>query len=56
MQDLGYVDYFDNLTPEEQELIQSSHVKYFIPWLAVWSKSSVTTPALQKKKDAKSEK
>ena len=43
LQDLGYVDYLDNLTPEQQKKILSSKVKYFIPWRLVWNPNSNTT-------------
>ena len=32
LQDLGFVDYFDNLTTEQQEKIMSSQVKYCEYW------------------------
>ena len=42
LQDLGYVDYVENLSETDQEIILKN-VRYFIPWRVVWSKS-VSTP------------
>ena len=42
--DLGFVDRFDNLTNEQKELINSSLIKYIIPWRAVWNTNSISTP------------
>ncbi len=44
LQKLGFVDYFSNLDPEEQQLIMSAAVRNFIPWRAVFNENSVTTP------------
>ena len=44
MQDMGYVDYLSNLTPEKQGMIMGDVVRYFIPWRAVFNENSVTTP------------
>ncbi len=43
LQNLGYVDWLENLSEEEQKMILDSPVKYFIPWRVVWSKS-ISTP------------
>ena len=44
LQDLGFVDFVDNLPQEDKELILNSRVKYFIPWRAVWNLKSLSTP------------
>ena len=44
LQKLGYVDYLENLSKEDQGLILDKPVMYYIPWRVAWSKS-VTTPA-----------
>ena len=43
LQDLGYVDFFENLTDDQQRKIESSEIQHFIPWLSVWNKNSKTT-------------
>ena len=43
-QDLGFVDFLENLPLEDQEMILNSPVKYVIPWRVVWNKNSKTTP------------
>ena len=43
LQDLGFVDYFDNLPLEIQNEIRSK-VRYFIPWRIVFNENSVSTP------------
>ena len=43
LQELGFVDYLSNLGSEEQEMIMSADVRYFIPWRAVWNENSVST-------------
>ena len=43
LQQLGFVDYFDNLSDEEKEMVLSSPVQNFIPWRAVWNMNSVST-------------
>ena len=43
LQDLGFVDYFSNLTPDEQALILGEKVRYHIPWRAVFNENSVST-------------
>ena len=44
MQQLGHVDFLDNLTNEQKCTIDESKINYFIPWRAVWNENSVTTP------------
>ena len=43
LQDLGFVDYFDNLPQEIQNDIRCK-VRYFIPWRIVFNENSVSTP------------
>ena len=43
LQELGFVDWLENLTEEEQNLILNSVVKYFMPWHVVKS-LSISTP------------
>ena len=44
MQKLGFVDYLENLTREEQEMILNGPVMNYIVWRVAWNKNSVTTP------------
>ena len=44
LHDMGFVDFLDNLTSEQQEKIKGSTVSHFIPWRAVWNNNSVSTP------------
>ena len=44
MQDLGFVEYVENLTIEEENKLFSSTLLYFLPWQAVWNGNSVSTP------------
>ena len=44
MQDLGFVEYVENLPIEEQNKLFSSTLLYFLPWRAVWNGNSVSTP------------
>ena len=43
LQDLGFVDFLENLTVEQQGKIMNSPVNYFIPWRSVWNMNSVST-------------
>ena len=43
LQLLGFVDYVSNLDVDDKAMIESSEVKYFIPWRAVWNLKSVST-------------
>ena len=43
MQDLGFVDYVENL-PESIQQSLSTQLHHFIPWRAVWKPNSVSTP------------
>ena len=42
--DMNYITKLTDLSKEDQNLINSSEVKYFIPWTAVWNTNSVSTP------------
>ena len=44
LQQLGYVEYVNNLPPEIQYTLQNHSTQYFIPWRAVWKGNSVSTP------------
>ena len=44
LQELGFVDYLHNLTPEQQEMILNAVLRIFIPWFIVWNENSVSTP------------
>ena len=43
LENLGFVEYLDNLDEKDQMIIMNSMVKYFIPWRVVWIKS-LSTP------------
>ena len=43
LQELGYVDFLENLTAEQQTKIQLSAIKYFLPWRCVWNTNSLST-------------
>ena len=43
LQDLGFVDYLENLPDEARDFIEKN-VKYFIPWRIVFNPNSVSTP------------
>ena len=42
--DIGFVEFVDNLDREDRNMIQNSEIKYFIPWRAVWTENSLSTP------------
>ncbi|XP_066933763.1 uncharacterized protein [Clytia hemisphaerica] len=44
LQKLGYVEYVENLAPEQQSTLRETTNQNFIPWRAVWKESSVSTP------------
>merc|ERR1711965_358822 len=44
LQDLGFVDYVENLSESQQKILKESPIQNFIPWLVVWKESSVSTP------------
>ena len=43
LQNLGFVDWLENLSKDDQNLILNGIVQYYIPWRVVWS-NSVSTP------------
>ena len=43
LQELGFVDFVNNLTPEQRKKIADSPVKHFIPWRAAWDGNSIST-------------
>ena len=43
-QDLGFVDYLENLPKEIQDMILKASVRYVIPWRIAWNPNSQTTP------------
>ena len=44
LQSLGYVDYVQNLSQEQQQMLNKSRVQNFSPWRVVWKGSSIRTP------------
>ena len=44
LHDLGFVDYVENVTNEEQKKKFSSRLLYILPWRAVWNTNSISTP------------
>ena len=43
LQNLGFVDWLENLSKDDHNLIMNGPVQYYIPWRVVWS-NSVSTP------------
>ena len=43
LQELGFVDFLENLTVEQQGKIMNSPINYFIPWRSVWNMNSLST-------------
>ena len=43
LQDLGFVDFLQNLTVEQRGKIKNSPVNYFTPWRSEWNINSVST-------------
>ena len=43
LQELGFVDFMENLTVEQQGKIMNSPMNYFIPWRSVWNMNSLST-------------
>ena len=41
---LGYISKLNDLSDNEQEIIQSSPVLHYIPWRVVWNTNSLSTP------------
>ena len=46
LQKVGFVDWLDNLSKDDQDLILKHDVKYLIPWRAVHKENSVSTQTL----------
>ena len=44
LHDLGFVEYIENLTNEEQAKNISSPLLHILPWRAVWNTNSISTP------------
>merc|ERR1712048_1081236 len=44
LQSLGFVDYVENLTEDQQRKLKESPVQNFIPWSVVWKENSLSTP------------
>ena len=44
LQSFGHVDFVRNLSPAQQEMLRTSPIQNFIPYRAVWSDNSVSTP------------
>ena len=44
LQNLGFVDWLDDLSQEEQDLVLKNGVYYLIPWRAVHNENSVSNP------------
>ena len=43
LHDLGFVDFLENLTEEQQSKVLDSEVQYYLPWRPVWNTNSVST-------------
>lgn len=44
LKSLGHVEFFGNLTPEQQEMLASNPFQNFNPWKAVSNGNSIITP------------
>ena len=44
LQELGYVDYVSNLSPDLRDMILKAESRNFLPWRPVWNPDSVSTP------------
>ncbi|XP_066911762.1 uncharacterized protein [Clytia hemisphaerica] len=44
LQQMGFVEYVKDLPQDVQHMLQKCHVKYHIPWRAVWKGNSISTP------------
>jgi len=44
LQDLGFVEFVNDLPTQQQEMLRNSSIQNFIPWRAVWKPSSISTP------------
>ena len=43
LNDLGCVDFLENLTQEKQRKVLDSEVQYYLPWIPVWNINSICT-------------
>ena len=44
LQSMGFVDYVENLSTNQQQMLSNSKIINFIPWRAVWKPNSISTP------------
>ena len=44
VQELGFVDYVDNLMEDQQKKLKENPIQNYIPWSVVWKASSLSTP------------
>ena len=44
LQNMGFVDYVNNLSEDIRQSLQASSIQNFIPWRAVWKSTSLSTP------------
>ena len=44
LQELGHVEYVNNLTEDQQRRLKENPVQNFIPWSIVWKDNSLSTP------------
>ena len=44
LQSLGFVDYTQNLSAEQQEMLKSNEIQNYIPCCIVWKDNSISTP------------
>ena len=44
LQTMGFVDYVENLTTHQQQMLANTKIINFIPWRAVWKPNSLSTP------------
>jgi len=40
LQELGYVEYVNNLSPEQQQALRNNDIQNYIPWREVWKLNS----------------
>ena len=44
LQDLGFVEWVENLPKDIQKMLKDNPIQNYIPWRVVWKESSTTTP------------
>ena len=44
LQDLGFVNFIEDLSADQKQKIDNSSLKNFIPWRTVWNQNSLSTP------------